>query len=217
MALLYLIQANHHLQMEHIPLKWPKKETEFSSKEVTVEAGNEGTNTVSVTFTNNIGQNEITVKKVNAEKAADAEDRYLDNARFSLLNSEGHAVNDIESIKITKLETDEEIIPDAENIFAIPITGIRISGLPDGSYQLVEREAPEGFIITNAITTFTVSQGSVTERSLDGTATTAFEIPNPPGATLPNTGGIGTRIYTILGCILILGAGILLMRRQRLI
>ena len=40
---------------------------------------------------------------------------------------------------------------------------------------------------------------------------------NEPGAALPSTGGSGTRFFTILGSILILGAGVLLWRRRRLI
>ena len=44
-----------------------------------------------------------------------------------------------------------------------------------------------------------------------------FAVENTPGAALPNTGGPGTRLFTILGTILILGAGVLLWRRRRLI
>lgn len=139
----------------------------------------------------------------------------LQCTKFSLFDSEGHVISGISSIRITKLADGEEIIPDAENKFTIPISGIKISGLPDGSYQLVEREPPAGYIITTAATTFTVSQGSVTAWSLDGTAGTAFEIPNESGAALPNTGGPGTRLFTILGFILIAGSGMLLWSRRR--
>ncbi|MBQ9662305.1 MAG: LPXTG cell wall anchor domain-containing protein [Oscillospiraceae bacterium] len=45
----------------------------------------------------------------------------------------------------------------------------------------------------------------------------AILVKNTPGVALPNTGGPGTRIFTILGSILILGAGVLLWRRRRLI
>ena len=44
-----------------------------------------------------------------------------------------------------------------------------------------------------------------------------FTVENEPGSALPHTGGPGTRLYTILGTILILGAGVLLWRRRRLI
>ena len=45
----------------------------------------------------------------------------------------------------------------------------------------------------------------------------AVTVGNTPGAALPSTGGPGTRLFTILGSILILGAGVLLWRRRRLI
>ena len=44
-----------------------------------------------------------------------------------------------------------------------------------------------------------------------------YIINNIAGVALPNTGGPGTRLFTILGSILILGAGVLLWRRRRLI
>ena len=44
-----------------------------------------------------------------------------------------------------------------------------------------------------------------------------YEIANNAGCELPSTGGPGTRLFTILGSILILGSGILLWKRRRLI
>ena len=50
-------------------------------------------------------------------------------------------------------------------------------------------------------------------------ATNGQQIINTPegGYELPSTGGSGTRLFTILGTILILGAGVLLWRRRRTI
>ena len=45
----------------------------------------------------------------------------------------------------------------------------------------------------------------------------SLTVKNEPGAALPSTGGPGTRLFTILESILILGAGVLLLRRRRLI
>jgi len=45
----------------------------------------------------------------------------------------------------------------------------------------------------------------------------SISVKNEPGAALPNTGGPGTRLFTILGLILIAGAGLLLLRRRRTI
>ena len=40
---------------------------------------------------------------------------------------------------------------------------------------------------------------------------------NEPGASLPSTGGHGTKLFTILGCMLIALAGVLVIRRRRLL
>ena len=40
---------------------------------------------------------------------------------------------------------------------------------------------------------------------------------NQIGRELPSTGGMGTSLYTLLGSIMILGAGFLLWRRRRTI
>ena len=51
---------------------------------------------------------------------------------------------------------------------------------------------------------------------INGTKIT-IEVLNTPGVVLPFTGGPGTWIFSILGSILILGAGVLLWRRRRMI
>ena len=54
--------------------------------------------------------------------------------------------------------------------------------------------------------TFTVSKN-------DGSATTT--IVNKKGSVLPSTGGIGTRIFYVIGGILMVGAGVILVSRRR--
>jgi LPXTG-motif cell wall-anchored protein len=51
----------------------------------------------------------------------------------------------------------------------------------------------------------------------DEHAIATFIVGNTPGASLPYTGGPGTQLFTILGSILILGAGVLLWKRRKLI
>ena len=90
-----------------------------------------------------------------------------------------------------------------------------LKGLDEGEYQIVEKVPPNGYIIAdNPVLSFTVENGVV--KNGNQTITSA-EIENEPGAALPSTGGPGTRLFTILGSILILGAGVLLWRRRRLI
>ena len=161
----------------------------------------------------------VVIKKTdNAENSTN----YLDGAVFKLMyrsDSSGTYTN-VSSESVPQLNS--------ESKFTVPTDGITLTGLVDGQYQLQEISPPSGYVITNSTpVTFTVSGGAIT--SMAGTITgvrytaasetsdAEFIIPNEPGAALPSTGGPGTRLFTLLGSILILGAGALLCRRRRFI
>ena len=109
-----------------------------------------------------------------------------------------------------------------------------LNDLPAGRYKLTEKIAPEGYIIRMKDVYFTIAADrTVTLTGADGTgdnpnvdasvsrdSTTSvytITVKNNAGAELPKAGGSGTRPYTVLGSILILGAGVLLWRRRRTI
>ena len=102
---------------------------------------------------------------------------------------------------------------------------IILEDLKVGYYKLEESDTPEGYIKTSADPYFEVRQNSTTKdievvfanTDMVTYADSIFTVENEPGAVLPSTGGPGTRLFTILGSILILGAGVLLWRRRRLI
>ncbi len=128
--------------------------------------------------------------------------------------------------------------------FTVPgnAEGITLTGLKAGYYRLTEITPPSGYVIIDEtpvvfeVRTGEISNTNGTSNSVIYNAATeaieadetnniqaspavpaTFIVPNTPGAALPNTGGPGTRPYTVLGSILILGAGVLLWRRRRLI
>ena len=101
---------------------------------------------------------------------------------------------------------------------------LTVKGLGNGIYRLVETEAPAGYVITNNVPAlFTIAGGEVTPQASNiaeyqkSGDENIFIVPNEPGAALPSTGGPGTRLFTILGLVLIAGAGVLLLRRRRTI
>lgn len=105
-----------------------------------------------------------------------------------------------------------------DGTFTVPEEGVSIMGLPVGSYAIEEVSAPEGYIITERATEFVIeADGSITgkERPSDDEPY-VFEIPNPPGAELPHTGGIGTTIFYILGSLLVIGSAVVLISRRRI-
>ncbi|MBQ2651390.1 MAG: LPXTG cell wall anchor domain-containing protein, partial [Clostridia bacterium] len=81
--------------------------------------------------------------------------------------------------------------------------------LPCITYFLVETEAPDGFNLAGEAFTVTVISSVTGE-------TVVAEIPNAPGNILPETGGIGTTIFYVLGGLLAVGAGVLLIAKKRM-
>ena len=109
------------------------------------------------------------------------------------------------------------------------------SGVDDGDYRLTETKTPAGYNTIDPIeftitATHEIESDNPTLTSLSGNATTgkieftpnttdgslSADVVNQSGATLPETGGMGTTIFYLLGGILVVGAGILLITRRRM-
>ena len=109
-------------------------------------------------------------------------------------------------------------------------------GIDDGYYVLCETTTPAGyntldpqvFKVTathggtdnKGITLDTLSgdkvSGDITFTATKADGALSTNVTNNKGGTLPETGGIGTTIFYILGAILVLGAGIVLVTRRRM-
>jgi len=105
-------------------------------------------------------------------------------------------------------------------------------GLETGYYEIFESEYPKGYIQADENPIFQVRPNSETHQmeavlvdasgaDINGNATDLVKIENStitlgntPGAALPSTGGPGTRLFTILGLVLICFAGVLYVRRR---
>ena len=120
----------------------------------------------------------------------------------------------------------------------------KIAGLDDGTYYLREIKAPDGYnlleddveiVITAAtengqnwngvaadaltglnVTTKLGENGIVTEGDGNvGTGIVAITVANNQGATLPETGGVGTTLFYIIGGVLVVAAVVVLVARRR--
>lgn len=109
-------------------------------------------------------------------------------------------------------------------------TSFEWNGIDDGVYKIIEVITPAGYNSINPIE-FTVtadhdilsdnpqltklSGGDAFSGEVStGTLTTAIE--NKSGSSLPETGGIGTTIFYVVGVVLMLGAGVLLITKRRM-
>ena len=110
-----------------------------------------------------------------------------------------------------------------------------VAGLDAGTYELYETKAPVGYnrvkdpikiVIaatldkgedTPALTALTIKVGSgAAEDGNMAGGTVAATVQNNAGATLPETGGIGTTLFYIIGGTLVVGAAVFLVIRKRM-
>lgn len=114
-------------------------------------------------------------------------------------------------------------------------TTFTFTGLDDGNYRLTETKTPAGYNTIAPIEfTVTAAHDVLSDNpaltSLSGNATTgeltftsnttegslSADVVNNAGSTLPETGGIGTTIFYVLGSVLVLAAVVLLVTKKRM-
>lgn len=112
-----------------------------------------------------------------------------------------------------------------EEIKGEDLTSFVWEGLAEGTYTLKETTTPAGYNTVKDIT-FTITckepetvltVNDEAEWTRDGSTVDAFKIKvtNTTGMLLPETGGVGTTIFYIVGALLVLGAVILLITKRR--
>lgn len=112
-----------------------------------------------------------------------------------------------------------------------------IFGLSEGEYKLVETKAPDGYVLpeepfilnivdeigelgsVGTLTVYGSHTGSGGIANTNGMAesilTVWAEITNKPGSALPETGGMGTALFTLVGIIMMAGAAAFFTLRKR--
>ena len=167
------------------------------------------------TITNTLNEVSIKIIKDDADGG-----KQLSGATFELRRKVG---SDYEPV------TDESVtVVNGEGKFTVDSNGeVTLTGITDGDYQIVESEAPAGYLMYTGEINFTVANGNIEDPSVDGTviryrpktekagSVAIFLVANTAGVELPATGGSGTLIYTVAGMALIVLAGVLLVSRRK--
>jgi len=131
--------------------------------------------------------------------------------------------------KYTKTVTTKTVDSDATDkkmSEAVDANGlVRFDGLGEGTYTISETVTPNGY---NTISDFQVkviydADAEQYKFKIDDNATDVvyedgiykIKVVNEKGGTMPETGGIGTKIFYTMGAVLVIGAGVVLVSRKR--
>lgn len=149
----------------------------------------------------------------------------LAGAKFSLYNSKSEATSGVNAIKVSGSNGNYVVDPTSTNeVFesAASIDGkeynLRVNGLAQGTYYLVETEAPAGYnkltasikvVITKAGDEWTISKDGTEEKDK------IIDVENSTGSILPSTGGMGTIAFTVVAALLVLGVAVSFIRDRK--
>lgn len=184
------------------------------------------------------------ILKVATNENLEETDNVLSGATFTLTDNDGNAVYVVEETEgsgVYVLNT--STTGTKSNVVVSPESGlIIIKGLEAGTYKLKETAAPEGYNLvkedisveasiaqtstyTTTIITHYDENGHVVSQETTGGADTTtttdvnvvpVTVENKAGQELPQTGGIGTTVFYMIGSILVIGAGVILITRKRM-
>lgn len=131
-------------------------------------------------------------------------------------------------VKISDGEYRVAVDGDTNVVYVVDAGNPVIKGLDDAiDYYLYETKAPAGYNLMTEPVHFVISASyaadgsnytsvTVTVGAAAASDTLSANVVNKSGSTLPETGGIGTTIFYVLGSLLVVGAGVVLITRKRM-
>ena len=153
----------------------------------------------------------------------------LASAKFSLYTSETDAKNGTNPIKVTGKNGNYVVdststTTEFESVENIEGKGynLRVNGLAEGTYYLVETKAPDGYNKLTAPVVIKITKSTDTDVnnwtiSKDGTVETdkIIDIENSTGSLLPSTGGRGAIAFAVIAALLVFGVAVSFIRDKR--
>ena len=147
----------------------------------------------------------------------DSQNKLIDGAEFRIYD----ALTGGNEIKVVKI-SDELYRRDASVATEVNIVvkdgKVRIEGLDNGTYYLEEVVTPNGYNQLAARQKFIISDGNL-DATFNGeiySTGSGVHVLNKNGTMLPETGGIGTTLFYVVGGILVAGSLVFLVTKKRM-
>ena len=155
----------------------------------------------------------ITLTKTNDyEKESDK--KLLAGAGFNVLDKDGNVLKFVDKGNNTYVLAKDQTV--TTGVVTEVVTGANgqlvVKGLDKGEYQFKEVTAPDGYSIneTNSSATLTITGDKATAEFTADTDMRDTEV-----GALPETGGIGTTIFTVGGCAIMVAAAALFFMNKK--
>ena len=159
----------------------------------------------------------------------DSSNKLIDGAKFKIYDA-ATAGNEIAVVPL--LDTDDQPVVDAngnplyrraradETGVEIEVADgkVRVVGFDNGTYYLEETVAPDGYNKLSARQKFIISDANL-DAVFNGdifSTGSGVHVVNKTGSMLPETGGLGTLLFTVLGGGTALGTGVVLVTKKRM-
>lgn len=148
----------------------------------------------------------------------DSEDVLIDGAEFKIYD----ALTGGSEVKVVLMddgETYRRARADETGVNIVVKDGkVRVVGFDNGTYYLQEMVAPTGYELLAARAKFIISDANLDAAFTNDIYSTGsgVHIINKTGSRLPETGGLGTLLFTVLGGGTVLGTGVVLVTKKRM-
>ena len=169
--------------------------------------GNESNKDTVVTYTYGID-----VIKTNSQNTL------IDGAQFKIYDA-ANGGNEVAVVLMDDGVTYRRARADETGVAIVVKDGkVRVVGFDNGTYYLEETEAPSGYNKLSARQRFIISDGNL-DATFNGeiySTGSGVHVVNKTGSMLPETGGLGTILFTVLGGSTALGTGVVLVTKKRM-
>ena len=148
----------------------------------------------------------------------DSQNALIDGAQFKIYDAETGG-NEVEVVLMADGETYRRAREDETGVPIVVKNGkVRVVGFDNGTYYLEETVSPEGYNKLTARQKFIISDANLDAVFNDGIYSTGsgVHVVNKTGNMLPETGGLGTALFVIIGGIAMLGCGVVLFTKKRM-